>query len=61
VVFVLGHPAFYARFDFTVASRYGLRFQGNVPQEAFMVRELRQRALIGHTGVVQYHPEFKKV
>jgi len=58
VVFVLGHPTFYARFGFARAKPRGLTCKWNVPDEAFMVAELEQGALAGRSGQVEYHPEF---
>src|SRR4029077_1967502 len=57
-VFVLGEPAFYRRFGFTKASLHGIRCPFDVPEEAFMAAELFPGALAGHSGTVQYHPEF---
>lgn len=42
LVVVLGHPAYYPRFGFTRAGRYGISWEGNAPEEAFMVRELKK-------------------
>jgi putative acetyltransferase len=57
-VVVLGHPFFYPRLGFTRADAYGLRYEVEVPAEAFMVIELRPGALSGRGGVVSYHPRF---
>jgi len=57
-VFVLGHPEFYPRFGFSPAGRYGIRCEYDVPDEVFMVKELREGALTGRTGIVKYSPEF---
>jgi putative acetyltransferase len=57
VVVVLGHPAYYPRFGFVPASRKGLRCEYPVPDEVFMVAELRPHALVGR-GLVKYRPEF---
>lgn len=60
VVVVLGHPDYYPRFGFVPASRKGLRCEYPVPDEAFMVRELKPNALpVG--GLVKYRPEFGEV
>ena len=61
VVVVLGHPHFYPRFGFEPASRKGLRYEHPVPDEVFMVTELKPGALSGHSGVVHYLPEFSQV
>lgn len=57
-IVVLGHPAYYPKFGFLPASRYGLRCEYDVPDDAFMVLELRAGALQGHWGLVRYQPEF---
>ena len=57
-VAVVGHPEFYPRFGFRKGSEYGLRCPFDVPDEVFMVAELRAGALAGTGGVVQYIPEF---
>jgi len=60
-VVVLGHPFFYPRLGFTRADAYGLRYDVEVPVEAFMVMELRPGALSGRGGVVRYMPKFSEV
>ncbi|HEX8140742.1 MAG TPA: N-acetyltransferase [Pyrinomonadaceae bacterium] len=57
VVVVVGHPEYYPRFGFIPASQKGLRCEYPVPDEAFMVTELRPNALVGR-GLVRYLPEF---
>jgi len=61
IVVVLGHPNYYPRFGFGPASLKGLRSEYDVPDEVFMVLELREGALGGRRGLVKYHPEFGKV
>jgi putative acetyltransferase len=61
VVVVLGHPGYYPRFGFVPAKRKGLWCEYDVPDEAFMVVELRVGALAGRRGVVKYRPEFSDV
>lgn len=61
VVVVLGHPEFYPRFGFRPAKEKGLACEFPVPDEVFMLKELREGALAGAGGVVKYHPEFSKV
>lgn len=55
-VIVLGHPAYYPRFGFSVAlaRRLASPFQG----EAFMALELVPGALAGQAGTVTYPPAF---
>jgi putative acetyltransferase len=61
IVVVVGHPEYYPRFGFTPASTKGLRSEYDVPDDVFMVTELRPGALGGRHGLVKYHPEFGKV
>ena len=61
VVVVLGHPGYYPRFGFRPASRAGLRCEYPVPDDTFMVVELRPGALAGRRGLVKYHPAFAEV
>lgn len=65
-VVVLGHPAYYPRFGFLPASRFGLCCEYNVPDEVFMAMELEpgvfERCI--HNGqryVVKYHAAFRNV
>jgi putative acetyltransferase len=60
-VVVVGHPAYYPRFGFVPASRFGIRWEHPVSDGAFMAAELRGGALAGHAGVVRYRPEFDGV
>ena len=61
IVVVLGHPDYYPRFGFVSASTYGIRCEYDVPNEVFMVLELREGALSGRSGTVKYQPEFNEV
>jgi putative acetyltransferase len=61
VVVVLGHPDYYPRFGFMVASEEGLRCEYEVPDEAFMVAELRPGALSAIEGLVKYDEAFRAV
>jgi putative acetyltransferase len=58
LVFVLGHPAYYPRFGFVPTRPLGIRCEYDVPDDAFMLAELREGALAGRTGIVKYRPEF---
>jgi len=60
-VVVLGHADYYPRFGFVPASRFGLRCQYGVPDEAFMALELLPGAFAGRSGTVRYHPAFPSV
>jgi putative acetyltransferase len=61
IVVVLGHPQFYPRFGFRPASQKGLQSEYDVPDDVFMVAELKPGALDGRSGLVKYHREFGKV
>jgi putative acetyltransferase len=59
-VVVLGWPEYYPRFGFVPASRFGLGYEGDVPDEAFMVLPLREGALpmAAGAGLVRFQPAF---
>ena len=61
IIIVIGHPAYYPRFGFVPAREKGLRCEYEVPDEVFMVAELRAGALADVRGVVKYRPEFGTV
>jgi putative acetyltransferase len=61
VVVVLGHPLYCPRFGFTPAKSMGIVWEHNVPDEAFMVQEIKEGALAQTRGVVKYRPEFDTV
>jgi len=58
-VVVLGHPEYYPRFNFELASKYQLRSQwGGVPDEAFMIMVFDSGALPKTGGIARYRDEF---
>jgi putative acetyltransferase len=57
-VFVLGHAAYYPRFDFVPASRFGIACEYEVPDDVFMALELVPGALGASSGTVRYHEAF---
>ena len=57
-VVVLGHPAYYPRFGFLSSTRFGIGCEYDVPEEVFMVVELRDGFLRGASGKVKYHAAF---
>ena len=57
-VIVLGHPGYYPKFGFEPASRWNIQAPFEVPEEAFMARELLPGTLNGVSGVVRYADEF---
>ena len=61
LVVLLGHPAYYPRFGFVPAVEFGIQYSATVPDDAFMVLELRPGALQEYHGTVHYLPEFDSV
>jgi putative acetyltransferase len=59
VVFVLGHAAYYPRFGFRPAGPLGLHYRSPVFDPSFFVAELRDGALAGRRGHVEYQPAFE--
>lgn len=57
-VVVLGHPEFYPRFGFLPSVRFGINSEYEVPDEAFMIVELRPGSLQEASGTVKYHAAF---
>jgi len=57
-VVVLGHHGYYTRFGFVPASRFGLRCEWDVPDDAFMVNALDAEATAAAAGLIRYRPEF---
>lgn len=57
-VVVLGHPAYYSRFGFHPAPPCGITCEYDVPDDSFMLLELKPGCLNGVTGRVSYHPAF---
>ena len=58
-VAVLGHPEYYPRFGFSPASRFGIGCEYDVPDDVFMMLELRPGFLEGASGVIRYHDAFR--
>lgn len=61
VVVVLGHPEYYPRFGFKRASDFGIRWEHEAPDNAFMLLELSTGALQKKGGIVRFRPEFDLV
>ncbi|HCC3140669.1 GNAT family N-acetyltransferase [Niallia sp. Sow4_A1] len=57
-VVVLGHPEYYPKFGFKKASIWEIKAPFEVPDEAFMVIELRENTLDNVSGVVEYPSVF---
>ena len=58
-IVVLGHPGYYSRFGFEPASKYNITcaFDG-IPDDAFMIRIVKQGMPTNLSGVVHYRQEF---
>ncbi|SCM95977.1 Uncharacterized protein BWINRASL_03207 [Bacillus mycoides] len=59
-VVVLGHPEYYPKFGFKKASEWNIKAPFEVPDEVFMAMELRENALQGVEGIVQYSSAFSE-
>ncbi|MCG7938943.1 MAG: N-acetyltransferase [Candidatus Thiodiazotropha lotti] len=58
-VIVLGHPDYYPRFGFELASKYQIHSQWEgVPDDAFMIAVFDREVLPKHGGVARYRDEF---
>lgn len=57
-VVVVGDADYYSRFGFIPASRWGLRWEADAPEEVFLAMELSPGRLSGVKGTVRYRPEF---
>jgi predicted N-acetyltransferase YhbS len=55
---VLGHPDYYPRFGFAPASKFGITFPRQVPEEVFMMLELSENSLLGISGMLECAKEF---
>jgi putative acetyltransferase len=60
LVFLVGHPDYYPRFGFIPAGPKGFKCEFEVPDNAWMVLELREGASAGRQGTVRFRPEFRE-
>lgn len=60
IIVLAGHPNYYPRFGFVPAYAKGIECEFEVPDEAWMIVELKQGALEGRQGKVRFQPEFKE-
>ena len=60
IVVIVGHPDYYPRFGFIPGKTKGIGCEFEVPDEAWMVMELRGGALAGRSGTVKFQPEFQE-
>jgi putative acetyltransferase len=59
-VAVLGHAEYYPRFGFLPARQFGIGCEYDVPDDVFMVLELRPGFLAGASGLIRYHDAFPR-
>jgi putative acetyltransferase len=60
IIVLAGHPNYYPRFGFIRACPKGIECEFEVPDEAWMIAELKQGALAGRQGKVRFQPEFRE-
>lgn len=60
-IVVLGHPDYYPRFGFVPSVNFGIKSEYDVPDDVFMVKELKKGALANCRGTVKYHKAFSQV
>lgn len=60
-VAVLRHPTYYPRFGFVPSINFNIKSEYDVPDEVFMLLELREGTLSGCSGIIKYQPEFNVV
>lgn len=59
-VIVIGHPEYYPRFGFRLASKWDIKTPFEVPMEVFLAIELVEGSLRGKSGIVEYPKEFEE-
>ena len=59
-IIVLGHAEYYPRFGFEPASRYGIRSEWEVPDDAFMILVIGEYEMRGGVALAKYRPEFSE-
>ena len=60
-IIVVGHPDYYPRFGFVPSVNFGIKSEYDVPDDVFMVTELKKGALANCRGTVRYHKVFSQV
>ena len=58
-VIVVGHPNYYPRFGFKPASNWNIKLPIEIPDEVFMVVELKPDGLKNCSGIVEYPKEYE--
>lgn len=57
-IVVIGHSHYFPKFGFKPGASFGVDCEYDVPEDVFMLSELKEGALTGKKGVVFYHPAF---
>ena len=57
-VVVLGHPEFYQKFGFELASKWNIKPPIEVPDEASMAIELVKESLNDKAGLIEYPADY---
>ena len=60
-IVVLGHPGYYPRFGFAPSMKFNISSEYDVPDEMFMILELKNGSLRGKRGIIRYHDAFGKL
>ena len=60
-IVVLGHAEYYPKFGFVPSVKYEIKSEYDVPDEVFMVLELKKGSLKDKTGIIKYHAAFGSV
>ena len=60
-IVVLGHSEYYPKFGFVPSVKYNIKSEYDVPDEVFMIQELRQGVLENVNGIVKYHEAFNSI
>ena len=60
-VAVLGHAEYYPRFGFRPGKGFGIGCEFDVPDDVFMMLELRPGFLSGASGSIRYHDAFRNI
>lgn len=58
---ILGHPTYYPKFGYVKASTYHIFPPFEVPDEAFMIKELFPNSLKNSSGTIHYAPLFSDI
>ena len=60
-IVVLGHHKFYPKFGFVPSVNYGIKSEYDVPDDTFMVLDLKPGILKAKHGTIRYHEAFGSV